>query len=258
MATNKWDEILSDRSTYSDDQVIKLADGTEFRLGDVRPSHMMDRDYRQKTTLLARQREEFEQTAVQRMQALQEGEAQLRAIAADLMQRNPRMTQTEVADEMEDLPGVKRLRAEIDSIKSSLKPIADTLMEMKQGAANARQQYVINEHRKALIDLKAQHPDLDEAELITYARDNMVPNLKKAWTLMNHDKIVDQKAREVRETAFKEGYEKAKGEITVPPSIPLRSIVPARTEPAPKNMREAMDQALRDPEVMGPLMGRQG
>lgn len=251
---SKWEEILSDKSTYSDDHIIKLADGTELRLGDVRPSHMKDADYRQKTSLLARQREDFEAAATSRIQAIQEGEAQLRAIAAELIRHNPQMTKKEITEEYASDPEVQRLRAELSEIKGALQPIANTINEMKQNAQASRQQYVVNEHRKALMELKADHPDLDEMELVAYAKENLVPNLKKAWTLMNHDKIVESKAREVREAALKEGYEKAKQEISAAPVLPMRTVMQTKAEGVPKNSRELMERALRDPEVMGPLV----
>lgn len=257
MATNKWEDVISDRSLYPDDTVLKLADGTEVRLGDVRPSHMKDADYRQKTALLARQREEFESQAVQRMQAIQEGEAQLRAIATELVRQNPGMSKTEVAEELSSDPEVKRLKNEIAELKTVVKPLADYITNFDANSKKARQDYVVNEHRKALIDLKAKDPSLDEAGLVQFAKDNFVPNLRLAYDLMNKDKIIESRVKEAKEVAYKEAYEKAKVEAAVPSALPMRFITAPKVEGAPKNMREAMDKALRDPEVMNPLLGRQ-
>lgn len=257
MATRTWEDVITDKSNFPDDTVLKLADGTEVRLGDVRPGYMKDADYRQKTSLLARQREAFEAQAVQQMQAIQEGEAQLRAIATELVRQNPGMTKKEVAEELSSDPEVARLKNEIAELKTVVKPLADYITNFDASSKQARQNYVVNEHKKALLDLKAQDPSLDEAALVQYAKDNYIPNLRAAYKLMTYDTALENKAKTTREEAFKEGYEKAKVEVTAPALIPMRSVLAPKEEGAPKNWREVMDKALRDPEVMNPLLGRQ-
>ena len=260
MAT-KWDEIISDRNQYPDDHVLKLADGTEVKLGDVRPGHMFERDYRQKTSLLAREREALDRETAQRIQALQEGEAQLRQIAAEVIRNNPGMTRREAAQEVQesDDPHVQALRKEVADLKSVLGEVRGAVTGIQQTAQDARRTYVVNEHRRALADLKAADPTLDEQELVRYAQANMTPNLREAYKAMNHERIVESARREAREAAYKEGYEKAKTEVQVASSIPMRRTPEARPADAPKNMKEAFEAAIRDPEVMGPLQsGRVG
>lgn len=258
MAT-KWEEVISDKNTYPDDTVLKLADGTEVPLRELRPGYMKDADYRQKTSLLARQREEFEAQAVQRMQALQEGEAQLRAIATELMKQNPGMTRSEAEAEVSGDSDVRKLKAEIAELRSVVTPLADYVKDFDTRSKQARQQYVVNEHRKALQDLKAKHPDLNEAELVTYAKDHLVPNLYEAHKLMTYDQTIEARSKAAREEAYKEAYEKGKQEALAAPILPMRTITMQPTEGAPKNMKEAVSKALLDPEVMGPLMtGRIG
>lgn len=258
MAT-KWEDVIADKTTYPDETVIKLADGSEARLGDIRPGYMKDADYRQKTSLLARQREEFEGQAVQRMQALQEGEAQLRAIATELIRQNPGMTRAEVVEELSSDPEVKKLKTDIAELKSVIAPLANYITDFDARSRQARHQYVVNEHRKALQDLKAKNPDLNEAELVQYAKDKMVPNLYEAHKLMTYNSTVEAKVKAAKEEAYQAAYEKGKSEALAAPVLPMRTVNMQHPEGAPKNMREAMTRALQDPEVMGPLTtGRVG
>ena len=258
MAT-KWEEVVSDKNKYPDDMVVRLADGTETKLSDLRPGYMKDSDYRQKTAMLARQREDFEAQAVGRLQALQEGEAQLRSIAAQMLQQNPNMTKREVAAAMDDNDDVSQLRAEIAELKGAVKPMAEYITAFDQRAKQARQAHVVNEHRKAMIDLKAKHPDLNEMELLQYAKDRLIPNLYEAHKNMTHDSVIESRVKEAREAAYREGMEKGRVEALAPPALPVRTVVPQRVEGAPKDLREAATKALQDPEVMGPLLtGRLG
>lgn len=258
MAT-KWEEVVSDKNKYPDDMVVKLADGSEATLGDIRPGFMKDADYRQKTALLARQRDEFEASAVNRLQALQEGEAQLRAIAAEMMRANPTATREEITDDMAGDPEVRKLRAEIAELKGTVKPIQDYLVQSNEQAKQARKRMIVNGHQQALRDIKSKDPAIDEKEVVAFAQAHLIPNLYKAYELMTMDKKIESKVKEARELAYKEGMEKGRTEALAPPALPVRTIVPQRSESAPKDLREAATKALQDPEVMGPLLtGRVG
>jgi len=255
----KWEEVVSDRNKYPDEMVVRLADGTETTMAELRPGYMKDSDYRQKTAMLARQRDEFESHAVGRLTALQEGEAQLRAIAAEMMRQNPNATRQEIASEMSGDEDVQRLRAEIAELKGTVAPLAKYITEFDSRSKEARRAFVVNEHRKALADLKAKDPSLNESELVNFARTKMVPNLYEAHKLMTLDSTIEKRVKEAREAAYKEGMDKGRVDALAPPALPVRTIVPQRAESAPKDLREAATRALQDPEVMTPLMtGRIG
>lgn len=256
MAT--WDEIVSDKTTYPDNVTVKLADGVEIPLGQLRSSSMKDSDYRQKTAALARQKEEMDRKWTEQVTALQEGEAYLVSMAKDLMARNPGMTRQEAQEEVSTDPAVAKLRSELAEIKKVMEPMARALTDMDQRWKDGQRASVVAQHRQKLAELKQKDPDLDEMDLAQWAKDNMTPRLDVAYLAKNHEKLVEKARAAAREEALKEGYERGKTEALMPPALPIYG-ADVKADPNAvkfKNLSEAANHAARDPEIMGIFAGR--
>lgn len=256
MAT--WDEIVSDKTTYPDSVTVKLADGVEIPLGQLRSSSMKDADYRRKTAELARQKEDMERQWNDRVTALQEGEAHLVNLARDLMSRNPGMTRQEAVEEVSTDPAVAKLRGELAEIKKVMEPMARALTEMDNRWKESQRAFVVAQHRQKLAELKQKDPDLDEMELASWAKENLTPRLDVAYLAKNHEKLVQKAVAEAREKALTEGYERGKTEALMPPALPIHG-ADVKADPnaiRPKDLTEAVNLASRDPEIMGIFAGR--
>lgn len=252
----RFDDIVANREQYPDETQITLPDGTPVTLGDIRAGYMKDADYRRKTSELAQQRRELEQFAALRAQELQAAEQRLVELAAQVVagQRQPEADAAAPSEEMEEEetdPRIKRLRDELGTIKQVLDPLAQAVIGMDQRMRQSALAYLAQQHRQVLQRLKQEDPDLNEQELIAFARQRMIPRLDDAYRLYRFDKLVERRAAEAKELGLKEGYQKAKTES---PLLPLRR---GMTPPAekPKSLEEAFQQAARDPEVVGPLLG---
>lgn len=257
--STQWEDLVTNKTKYTDDTILKMADGTEVRLGDARGGYMKDADYRQKTALLARQREEFESHAASRLQAIQEGEAQLLSIAGELVRQNPGLTPRQEDQLVNADPEVRQLRNEIAEMKKATTQIGQYLGNMEQQSKLARQNFVVNEHRRALLELKAQDPSLDEPALVQWAKENHTPNLKVAYRAMNHEALVNAAVTKAREDAMREGYEKARGEVAAP-MIPLRHAMAPLPDNAPKDLnswkKDVVGIALSDPDIQKAMSGQ--
>lgn len=255
MAT--WDEIVSDRTTFPDTTQIKLADGTEVPLGQIRSGYMKDADYRQKTSSLARQKEEMDRAWTERITALQEGEAHLVNLAKEVMRQNPGMTRQEAVEEVNLDPAVKQLKGELAELKKVMGPMANALTELDKRWKDSQRAFVVSQHKQKLDEIVAKDPDVNPVELAEWARDNMTPRLDVAYVAKNHDRLVQKAVAEAREKALTEGYERGKVEALMPPALPIHGAdVKASDTPAPKNMNDAVNQASRDPEILAILAGR--
>jgi hypothetical protein len=250
----KLDDIINDTKTYPDETTIRLADGVETTLKDLRAGYLKDADYRRKTADVARQRTELDQARLRHTQEVQEAEARLQQLAGQIIQQQgPNAQPDEVIEAIRSNPVARRLAEEVDQLKALVAPLARSVLEIDNRFKNNQLQALTNQHRVVLHAIKQQDPGLNEQELIQFAKDNYVPRLDLAYKLMTYEKAVEGKVAEAREKASKEGYERGRREAAAP-VIPLRT-TPQPAPGAPATLDEAVNKALADPEVIGPLVG---
>lgn len=248
-----FDDLIADKKTYPDDTKITMADGVEVTLGTLRGGFMKDADYRRKTADLSRQREEFTRERTEKEAALQEAEARLQELARQVVGANPHATRDEVADILAQDPVAQKLVSRIEQQETVLKTLAEAVVNMDNRLKQSAMQQYVTQHRKALEHLKKQDPDLNEDDLINFAKTRQIPRLDDAYRLMKHDDLLAAERKKAAEEAEKRAYEKAKRELTAP-QIPVRR-APQVAPDAPKSLDEALDRAMRDEEVVGPLLG---
>lgn len=249
-------DLIDDSKKYPNDLKITLHDGVETTLGDLRGGFMKDADYRQKTSRLAREREEFQSEQARFAQDKQEAEAQLAALVEKAVTAGAPRTQQ--VDEwqayLERDPVARRLVGELESVKSKLGEFERRSAEYEQRIQQQQQALLVDQHRRALAALKSRDADLNEAELVNFARDNAIPRLDLAYRLFTEDKRMKAEVDKVRETTQKEAYEKAKRDLAQP-MLPSRRVAPSVPDTAPKSFDEAADMALKDPEILATMEG---
>lgn len=248
-----FDELIADKKTYPDDTKITMADGVEVTLKDLRGGFMKDADYRRKTADLSRQREEFERDRSEREHALQDAESRLQELAKQVVGSHPHASRDEVADILAQDPVAQRLLQRMEQHEGVMKQMAEAITAMDGRFKQGAMEYMVNQHRRALANLKQKDPDLDEGELVRYAKERQIPRLDDAYRLMNHDRILETERKKAAEEAEKRTTERVKREMAAP-QIPVRR-APALAPDAPKTMDEALERATRDEEVVGPLLG---
>lgn len=248
-----FDELIADKKTYPDDTKVTMADGVEVTLAHLRGGFMKDADYRRKTADLARHREEFDRDRTEREHALQDAETRLQELAKQVVGAHPKADRDEVADILAQDPVAQRLVTRIEQLEGAFKPLAEAIVNMDRRFKEDTMSNLVNQHRRALAYLKQQDPELNEEELINFAKTRQIPRLDDAHRLMNHDKTLAAERKKATDEADKKGYERAKRELSAP-QIPVRR-VSERAPDAPKNLDEALDRAVRDEEVVGPLLG---
>jgi|SRR5438552_23 len=249
-------EILDDKKGFPDDRKVTLADGVETTLGELRGGYMKDADYRQKTSKLAREREELQSERQRFDTDKQEAEAQLAKLVEQAVTRGaPRdQQQMEWESYIEQNPLAKRLMTEVTETRSSIKKLDEMVNGLTEGLKNQQQQMLIDQHKRALAAIKSRDPELDEQALVNYCRENAIPRLDLGYRLFTEDKRIKTKVDEVKEAAAKEGYEKAKRELAQP-MLPHRRVAPSVPENAPKTLDEAFDRAASDPEILATMEG---
>lgn len=253
-------EILDDRKGFPDDRKVTLADGAETTLGELRGGYMKDADYRQKTSQLARGREELQTAQAKFEQDRAEAEAQLAALVEKAVTRGAPAVQQQ--DEwqayLERDPVAKRLHARIESFEAKFAEQEKRAAEHEERLKAQQQALLVDQHRRALAAIKSRDADLDEQQLVNYARENAIPRLDLAYRLFTEDKRMKAEVDKVRETTSKEAYEKAKRDLAQPAQLPNRRVAPSPPETAPKSMDEAFDMAARDPEILATMEGLGG
>lgn len=250
-------EILDDRKGFPDDRKITLADGVETTLGELRSGFMKDADYRQKTSKVAREREELQQERQRFEMDRQEAEAQLAKLVEQAVTRGAPVSQQQAEWEafVERDPLAKRLMSEVTETRTKMSEFERKFAEQEQKLHMQQQALLVDQHRRALAALKSRDPDLNETDLVNFARENAIPRLDLAYRLFTEDKRFKDEVTKVKETAAKEGYEKAKRELTAQPMLPHRRVAPSVPENAPKTFDEAAEAALRDPEILATMEG---
>jgi hypothetical protein len=255
---SNWDEIIANSKEFPNDTTVKLANGTEISLGTIRSGYLKDKDYREKTTALARQKDELERQWTERVQALQEAEAHLMGLARDIVQNKPAgVPRQEIQEDVAADPEVRRLATQIDEMKKVMEPMARALVDMDKRWQEAQKASLVTAHRETLAKLKEKDPDLDETALISWAKEHYVPRLDVAYTAMKHDELLKREVERAKTTAFEEGKKTGREEALMPPTLPTQGAgIPAGDSPRPKNIDDAFEMAKRDPEILSILMGR--
>ena len=249
-------DVLDDKKNFPDDRKITLADGVETTLGELRGGYMKDADYRRKTSDLARGREELAGERQRFETDKQEAEAQLAKLVEQAVTRGaPRdQQQSEWDAYVEQNPLAKRLMGELKTVNEKLSEFEKKTATYEQKLQEQQQQMLVAQHRQALAALKSRDPELDEAALVNFCRENAIPRLDLGYRLFTEDKRIKARVDETKEAAAKEGYEKAKRELAQP-MLPHRRVAPSVPENAPKTLDEAFDRAAGDPEILATMEG---
>lgn len=252
------EEIMADESTYSNDVTYDFGNGTVLTLGDMRKNfRSKDADYRQKTTRLAEDRRRLEEQAAQQQSAFLEAESKLAEWTKQLMAANPNISRDEVETELEADPRYRKLLEKMNKLEIGFNEGGKKMEVLeKQLEAERRMRFVLG-HQQTIAGLRAQDTSLDDTaveNLIAFAQRSGIPNLEHAYFVMNKDSLLEKARSSAVEEATPKLIEKAKREFASP-------MLPTHTrlvKPAPdtaKSLDQAMENALSDPEIMGPLLG---
>lgn len=144
-----------------------LKDGTVVPLDELEGGYLRQSDYTKKTQELASQRAEAEQA--------------LRLMAA--LQENP----------TETLEALQRQLGTADN-EGDLDPYEQQLREHDQRFAQLEQERFDQELNSTLTNLEGQYADrgFDRDEVLQYAVDNEIPNLRAAFLALEEDRTADQ------------------------------------------------------------------
>lgn len=245
-----FEEYVSDSKTYPNDTTVRLADGSETTLGQIRAGYMKDADYRRKTAEVSRARQELEQ----REAAIADAQQRLTLLAERLVQQKPEATQEELNEEFASDPAAKKLAAKLEQLQSVILPLAKSVVDLDDRMKQQQIGYYTEQHNRVIAKLKENDPALDPQELISYAKANYIPRLDQAYRAMKYDEAVKDATAKGKEEGLKLGKETAQKEMAVPSILPTRRpIAPAAD--APKTLDEAVARAMADPDIMGPLQG---
>lgn len=254
-------EIIDNKKDFPDDRKITLADGVETTLGELRGGYMKERDYRQKTAEVAREREAFAAEKSRFEADKTEAEAKLNDLIQQVVTRGAPKEQQKAEWEqyLERDPVSRHLMEQLQATNAAIaelkKDYGARNEEFKTALKNQQDAFIVDQHRRALATLKAKDPELNETELIQYCKDNSIPRLDLGYRLFTEDKRMTSEVSKAKETAAKEGYEKAKRELAQP-MLPQRRIAEPLGKEQPTNFEEAANAALRDPEILATMEGR--
>lgn len=246
-------DILADKTKYSDDQKITLADGVETTLGELRGGFSRSDDYTRKTQQVAREREAFAREKAEFERAKADAEAQLAALAEKVVTRQPDTTVDEIERHLQQDPVARKLVEKIDNVTKKAEEAAQRATKAEEALRNQQQNYIADQHRRVLATLKQRDPNLDETDLVRFAQENYIPRLDLAYRLYTEDTRIKSQVESAREEARKEAYERAKRDLAQP-VIPQRRVVHTTLDKdAPKTFDEAAEAATRDPEIINIL-----
>jgi hypothetical protein len=252
------EEFINNKTSYPDDTKIALADGVETTLGQLRTGYMKDADYRRKTAEVAEQRRTLTEQQTTWEAARIEAENKLADVAKRLLSERPTASRDEMEDYLANDPVAQRLVSTIGTLEKRLESIEKTTTENAQRQQEMTRTYLADQHRRVLTALKTKDPELDEQELINFARENYIPRLDHAHRLMTYDKGVEAEKKSAREEGRKAGYEKARLELMQPKLDARRVMAPVGDKDAPKTFDDAATAALNDPEIQKILTGDAG
>lgn len=247
------EEFIEDRNTYPDTTKITLADGVESSLGDLRGGVMRQRDYTRKTMTLANQQREFERERTEWETARLQAEAKLTEMARSALTQRPDMSRPELDQYMELDPGAQAVVRQLQAVEQKLQAYDTKLNDAFGRMQQHEQNYLADQHRRVLFMLKQQYPDLNEAEVVDFAKANYLPRLDWAAKLMRYDDEIKSATDKAREEGIKTGLTKAKEEMLQPVLSPRRVVVPETETPA--TFKDAVNSAMNDPEIRQAILG---
>ena len=252
MAT--FQELLTDKTKYTNDTKVTLLDGAEVTLGDLRKGHMMESDYRKKTSEVAQTKRELDIREQEFAAARLQAQTQLEELASQVLKGKPGSTADEVDAELEANPLAKKLMGKIGEMTGKMAKLEEATTALMQGQQNFKTTMLVNEHRRVLAALKAKDSTLDEGELTEFAKTNYIPRLDLAEKVMNYDKNLAKARKEAADAARAEGVEEGKRQA-ISPTLPqkVRYMAPNLPKDAPKTMDEAAVAAGQDPEILALL-----
>ena len=261
-----WEDALADKTTYPDDRKVTLADGVETTFADLREGTMFERDYRQKTSTLARQRDEFQKERTEFDVQKTSAEAQLKDLAEKLIvQRRP-----QTVDEVEALiandPVASRLQRDIAELRAAKDESVKRAEQFEAALKTRDENAMIQEHRMQMARLQQVDPDLvdpaKQAELVQWCRDNNTPRLDVGWQAWSEQRRWAKALKEAKDETAKESYERAKKDLQQPLLRPQRHTpAPLPTElekldrTGPDLLKRSFDLVDQDPEILASLEG---
>lgn len=252
----KLNEIIANKKDYPDEQTVNVG-GEDITLGELRQGYMKDADYRQKTTTLAREREEFHRDYAAKAAALDETKRQLQAMAQSVAAKAPSdASEDDIEEEINRNPVAKRLKNQLNQMEQVLVPMAKSLVAIDKQMKDAAMAATTDFHRRALLDIVSKDKSADPAQIIEYAKNNRIPNLYTAYRDMTRDSAVEMAKEEGRRAGLEEGKLLGKKE-SLAPTLPLRQRPAAIKDNDGKvlNLDDAAEVAKQDMDVMGPLLG---
>lgn len=247
------EDLIQNKETYPDSTKVTLAEGVETTLGELRKNMMLERDYRRKTAELAERRRAFEAEMAEWEAARVQAEAKLTELAKQLVARNPEASRDEVTEMLAHDPVARKLTEYIAGLANKISEIDRKLEDAHQRQRMYEEAYIADQHRRVLAFLKQHDPELNEAELIQFARANYIPRLDMAYRLLTEEKRVKEAVEKAKQEAREEAYKKAKEELLQPTLAPRRPVT--ASPEAAKSLEEAAEHALRDPEIVTLLTG---
>jgi hypothetical protein len=239
---------LLNNKDVADDQKITINDA-ETTVGELRQGWMRQQDYTKKTTDIARHRKELEQERSEWEYARLEAEGKLNDLARQIMTANPGMTKDEAEDEARDNPAYSKLNKKLESLEEKLEKFGNAAESLAEEQKRLKLLDYERQHRAMLLKLKEDDPNLDVEELIDYAKQTQVPRLDVAYKALRYE----DKLKEARKKGMEEGIEKGRDQAKqefLQPAIPTRRAFGIVEENGPKNLEEALNAAIRDPEIM--------
>lgn len=244
-------EIIAN-DAYSDDIKFELGDGTVVTLGDFRKDYRSkDADYRRKTSDVANERRQLEHDRAAQQAALLEAEQRLAEWTKTVMQGN-RQSDPD-PDELASDPRYKKLLDKVESINEGLKQRDKQITDLTNVIQADQRERLVQAHRLTLAQLKGKDADLNEEELIRFAQAYGIPRLDHAYAVMNQDRIIERERKAALDAEVPKISDRIKRELSQPVLPSTRLVKPPAD--APKNMDQARDAALQDPEILAMLMG---
>lgn len=254
-------DIINDKEKYPDSTKMTLADGVESTVGDIRKGFMMEADYRKKTSDVSNQRKELDRKTTEFESARAQAENQLEELAKEVLGQATGANRShqpphedELMKELKANPIANALLSRIESLTSRIDANEKTSSSLTETWKQRDQATLVNQHRRVLDYLKQNDPDLDTDALVRFARENYVPRLDIAYRVFTEEKRVKKAVDDAVGKAKKDTMEEAK-RLAVQPTIPQRRPAVTLPKEAPATFDDAVEAALKDPDVIGPLLG---
>jgi len=250
-------ELLENKTQYTDDVKINLADGVYTTLGEVRKGYMMESDYRKKTSAVSEARRELDRDRQQFEAARIDAEVKLESLAAKLLKREPDASQSDLERELQANPVAKALADQVKGLNEKLSKLEEATGGLYEEVKQSKQSAMVDQHRRVLAEIQSRDADADPAEIVTYAKTNYVPRLDLAYRLLSEEKRMKKAVEDAKAEAKTAGIEEGR-RLAIAPTLPqhARFLAPEADKDAPKSFDEAADRALQDPEILGLLSQR--